>query len=119
MAAPADYLDADDLKDVTAGGVIHEDVLDRIWDNSDIPMPLLDMIAESSHKAAYTSWTEDKLASPDLTNKHVSGSDSSSSQNKATVANRKRIGNHNQICKKDVQVTERADAVDEIGTGEA
>jgi hypothetical protein len=118
MAAPADYLDADDLKDVLAGGMIREDVLDEIFDNSEIPCPFLDMIAEDSHDNSYAEWTEDKLAAPDLNNKRVSGADSSTANNKATTANMKRVGNHGQISAKDIMVTERGNAVDTVALGE-
>lgn len=118
MAAPADYLDADDLKDVLAGGMIREDVLDEIFDNSEIPCPFLDMIAEDTHDNTYSEWTEDKLASPNLANKRVSGSDSSTANNKATTANMKRVGNHGQISAMDVMVTERGNAVDTVALGE-
>lgn len=118
MAAPADYLDASDLKSVVSGGVIHEDVLDQIFDISDIPTPFLDMIGTDSYDNPYSSWLEDKLAAPDTANKVVSGKNSVSTDNKATVANQKRVGNHAQISTKDVQVSERGNAVDVIGRGE-
>jgi hypothetical protein len=115
MAAPADYLDVDDLKDVAAGGLVREDVLDSIFDISDIPTAFLDMIGTDGFTNPYSEWTEDKLSAPDLTNKRVSGSDSSSANNKATVANAKRVGNHAQISTKDVMITERGQNVDAIG----
>lgn len=115
MAAPADYLDAKDLKDVAAGGIVREDVLDEIYDISDIPTPFQDMISSEGMDNSYTEWDEDKLAAPDLTNKRVSGSDANSTNNKATVANVKRVGNHGQISDKLVIVTERSEAVNSIG----
>jgi len=115
MAAPADYLDAKDLQNVTAGGLIREDVLDEIFDCSDIPTPFLDMIATDSISSEYSEWTEDKLASPSTTNKVVSGSDRASTDNDATLTNAKRVGNHAQISTKEVFVTERGNNVDVIG----
>jgi hypothetical protein len=115
MAAPADYLDVDDLKDVAAGGIVREDVLDEIFDISDIPTPFLDMIASDGFTNTYSEWDEDKLADPDTTNARVSGSDSSSANNKATVANVIRVGNHAQISTKDIQITERSAEVNSIG----
>lgn len=115
MAAPGDYLDADDLKDVAAGGLVREDVLDMIFDISDIPTVFLDMIGTEGFDNSYSEWTEDKLAAPDITNKVISGSDSVSTNNKATVANAKRVGNHAQISEKLVIVTERGQSVDAIG----
>lgn len=115
MAAPADYLDVDDLKDVAAGGIVREDVLDEIFDISDIPTPFLDMIASDGYENSYSEWDEDKLADPDLTNKRISGSDANSANNKATVANHKRVGNHAQISDKLIIVTERSEAVKSLG----
>jgi hypothetical protein len=114
-AAPADYLDTADLKLVAAGGLVREDVLDAIFDISDIPTPFLDMIGTEGYDNSYSEWTEDKLSAPDITNKKVSGSDIVSTDNKATVANAKRVGNHAQISTKPVMVTERGQAVDNIG----
>lgn len=115
MAAPSDYLDTADLKNIAAGGLIREDVLDAIFDISDIPTPFLDMIPEEGFTNSYSEWTEDKLAAPDTTNKKVSGSDIISTDNKATVANAKRVGNHAQICTKPVMVTARGQATEGIG----
>lgn len=115
MAAPADYLDVADLKSVTAGGLVREDVLDQIFDISDVPTVWLDMIGTDGFTNPYAEWTEDKLAAPSLTNKVVSGSDRASTDNDATVTNAKRAGNHAQISTKEVFVTERGQNVDQIG----
>lgn len=114
-AAPADYLDVSDLKAVAAGGLVREDVLDQIFDISDIPTVFLDMIGTDGMDNGYTEWTEDKLAAPNLNNKRVSGSDVASTDNDATVSNAKRVGNHAQISTKEVMVTERGQSVNVIG----
>jgi hypothetical protein len=106
-AAPADYLDVADLKLVAAGGLIREDVVDKIFDISDIPTVFLDMIGSEGMEQAYTEWTEDQLAAPSITNAVVSGSDRASTDNDATNANAKRVGNHAQISTKEVFLTER------------
>lgn len=115
MAAPADYLDAADLKGVLAGGLVREDVLDEIFDISDIPTPFLDMIATDGFKNSYSEWTEDKLTAPNTGNAVVSGSDRASTDNDATIANAKRVGNQAQISTKEVFVTTRGQAVSGIG----
>lgn len=115
MAAPADYLDVSDLKSVLAGGLIREDVLDQIFDISDIPTPFLDLLATDSFSNPYSEWTEDKLAAPSLTNAVVSGSDRASTDNDATVANALRVGNHAQISTKEVFVTTRGQSSEGIG----
>jgi hypothetical protein len=114
-ATPADYLDVSDLKAVLSGGLIREDVLDQIFDISDIPTPFLDMIGTDGYTNSYSEWTEDKLVAPSTTNKIVSGSDANSANNNANVTNAKRVGNHAQISTKLVMVSERGQAVTSIG----
>jgi len=115
MATPGDYLDAADLKQVAAGGLVREDVLDQIFDNSDIPTIFLDAIGTDGAENSYTEWTEDKLADPYLANKVISGSDTLTANNNATVANAKRVGNHCQISIKQVAVTDRTQNIAVIG----
>lgn len=111
MAAPADYLDAADLLAVTTGGLIREDVLDEIFDCSEIPTPFLDSISSDTHDNPYCEWTEDELNAPDITNAVVSGSDASG--NDADTGQRR--GNHSQICDKVIAVTTRVQHTDNIG----
>lgn len=115
MAMPADALDTNDLKSVLAGGIVREDVLDEIFDNSEIPTPFLDMIGSDTFENSYAEWTEDKLASPDLTNRVISGSNFNTANNNASGANAKRVGNHAQISDKEIVVTERGNATNNIG----
>jgi len=104
-------LDSADLKGVARGGLIREDVMNKIWDISKIPLPFTDMIGSGSSKNSYKEWTTDELAAPDVTNAIVDGSDASGN-NTATGA---RVGNHHQISDKVVRVSYRADASDTIG----
>lgn len=116
FAAPADYLDAKDLKDVAVGGIVREDVQQEIFDCSEIPCPLLDMIQSSSCNAQYTSWVEDELEAPSLSNALVSGADAPATATDA--GNLARKGNHTQICGKYVYVTERSQNVATHAIGE-
>lgn len=43
-------LDSADLKGVQAGGLIREDVMNKIWDISRIPLPFTDMVGTGSAK---------------------------------------------------------------------
>lgn len=115
FAAPSDYLDAADLKNVLAGGLIREDVLDQIFDISDIPTPLLDMIPTDSFNNSYSEWAQDRLYAPSLTNAVVSGSDRASTDNDALMTQAARVGNHAQISTKEVFVTSRGQAMNSIG----
>ena len=104
-------LDSADLKGVLVGGLIREDVMNKIWDISRIPLPFTDMIGTGSAKNSYKEWTTDVLAAPDVTNAVVDGSDASGND----TATGKRVGNHHQISDKVVRVSYRADASDTIG----
>jgi hypothetical protein len=111
MAAPADYWDTVDLKALAAGGLVNEDVMQKIWDISRIPLPFSDRVGTDSAKNSFTEWTEDALKAPDTDNAVVSGSDSSGND----AAGGKRVGNHCQNSVKNLQVTERAQSTDNIG----
>lgn len=104
-------LDSADLKGIPFGGLIREDVMDKIWDISRIPLPFTDMVGKSSAKQEYKEWTTDELAAPDVTNAVVDGSDASGNNTKLG----QRVGNHHQISDKVVRVSYRADASDTIG----
>lgn len=113
MAAPADYLDTVDLAAVAADGLVNEDVLQKIFDISDIPTPFLDMVGTDTCKNSYTEWVQDSLQSPDTDNAVISGADAGTTgQEKAGDA---RVGNHTQISDKLVQVTERSLNTSNIG----
>lgn len=109
----AGNLDSADLKGVARGGIIHEDVLDKIFDISRIPLPFLDLIGSDSVSNAYTEWTKDKLQDQDLDNAVVDGSDTATDDQ--SLANNERVGNHCQISVKGLAVSSRADASNTIG----
>ena len=104
-------IDSADLKAVARGGMIREDVMNKIFDISKIPLPLSDMIGSGSAKNAYKEWVLDELAAPDPTNARVDGSDAGT----AGTTSGKRVGNEHQISDKVVKVSYRADASDTIG----
>jgi len=106
-------LDSADLKAIPAGGWIREDLMNKIWDISNVPLPLTQMIGSGSHDNSYSEWTTDELAAPNLANKVVDGADQDTINNTKTGA---RLGNHSQISTKVVQVSSRADASDTVGT---
>ncbi|RKY42335.1 MAG: hypothetical protein DRP85_03350 [Candidatus Makaraimicrobium thalassicum] len=83
-------LDSANLKAVEHGGLIREDVMNKIWDISKIPLPFTDMVGTGSAKQEYKEWTTDELASPDVTNAVVDGSDATGNN----TATGNRVGNH-------------------------
>lgn len=111
----AGNLDSADLKGVAYQGLIREDVMNKIWDISRIPLPLTDMIGTDECKNSYKEWTTDELATPDTTNAKIDGQDLTGNDT-ATGA---RVGNHCQISTKIVQVSTRARESDVIGQSDA
>jgi hypothetical protein len=105
-------LDSADLKAVLAGGWVHEDLMNKIWDISNVPLPLTNMIGTGTATNEYSEWSTDELAAPNLANKVVDGADQNTINNTKTGA---RLGNHSQISTKVVQVSSRADSSDTVG----
>lgn len=109
--ANADNWSGAKLKGVAFGGLIREDVMNQIWDISNIPLPFTDMISSDGCDNSYAEWTTDKLAAPNINNAVVDGSDATGNDAKGGA----RVGNQCQISVKNVIVTERAGAEDTIG----
>ena len=100
------------IKNVARGGLVPEDVMNKIWDISKVPLPLTDMIGTGeAAKAAYKEWTTDKLNAPNINNAVIDGSDATG--NDATFG--ARVGNHCQISTKNLHISTRADTVKKIG----
>ena len=68
-------IDSFDLKSIAKGGVINEDVMQKIFDISKIPLPFTDLVGSSTHKNERFDWVVDELRAPDVTNARVDGSD--------------------------------------------
>lgn len=113
MAAPAEYLDVKDLNDAQSGGLIKQDVLDQIFNNTkDFPTPFLDLAGDGgSVKNTYAEWTEDENPEPGDSSV-VSGADVGS-ENDASLGTRS--GNRTQINRKVVKITTAGEEVDSIG----
>lgn len=104
-------LDAADLRGSINNGLIREDVMNKIFDISRIPLPFTDIIGTESSSSPYKEWTVDALSAPNLNNAVVDGSDASGND---TVLGG-RVGNHHQVSQKVVKVSFRANASDVIG----
>ena len=105
-------LDHTDLTSVDFQGLVNEDVMQQIWDISNIPLPFSDRIANDSTENAFTEWTQDRLQDVDLTNAFIDGQDTIGEQDTNLG---KRVGNQHQISIKVVKVSTRARAADTIG----
>lgn len=93
------------------GGLVREDVMEKIWDISNIPLPFTDLCSKGTHTNRRAEWTEHVLAAPITNNANVDGVDVS--QNNTKVGTR--IGNYTQIALKEVQVSHSAEAADSVG----
>jgi hypothetical protein len=104
-------IDGYDLKGIETGGFINEDVMQKIWDVSKIPLPFTDMIGSNRHKNSYFEWVKDKLRQPDVNNAEVDGADAAN----FVAETGERVGNHSQISTECIATSHRADASDTIG----
>ena len=111
LAPKTGNVDAFNLKSIETGGVIHEDVMDKIFDISRIPLPFTDMIGSTKHKNERFDWVLDELNPPMLNNQRVDGQDAGD----LVSITGGRVGNHSQISDKVIAVSYRADASDTIG----
>ena len=104
-------IDSFDLKSIAKGGVINEDIMQKIFDISKIPLPFTDLVGSTTHKNERFDWVVDELRAPDVTNARVDGSDAG----EASEAGGARVGNHSQISDEVIAVSYRADASDTVG----
>ena len=111
LAPATGNVDAFNLKSIETGGVIHEDVMDKIFDISRIPLPFTDMVGKTSHKNERFDWVLDELNPPMLNNQRVDGQDAGD----LVSITGGRVGNHSQISDKVIAVSYRADSSDTIG----
>lgn len=109
--AISDLQSSIDLSNVDWQGLINEDVMQTIYDISDVALPITDRIGSGSCSHRYTSWTEDELATP----KAGAGVPETYVPTDNDASSGSRIGNHCQISPKSVGVTARARNVDTIG----
>ncbi len=112
----ADNLDSADLKAALEGGLINEEVMQRIIDISDIKMPFRDLAGNGGSVGnSYVEWTQDKLSAPDSLNAKVDGA-ALTGDDSVTGA---RVGNHCQISTKVVAVSTRARNSSVIGQSDS
>lgn len=100
-----------DASAALVGGVIREDVMDKIWDISHIPLPLTDMISKGTHTNRKAEWTQDKLADPNTGNAVVDGADVDQDNSKIGT----RLANYTQISVKEVKLSHSVQAANSIG----
>lgn len=102
---------SEDLIGLDLGGVIHESVLDQLFDLSEnIDTPLSDRIGRGTHSNEIHEWTQDQLQSAG-TAPVADGAEGST----PTTSQQRRVRNHSQINLKSVKVTERVQGLSPIG----
>ena len=105
-------LDAADLAAVAVDGLIREEVMDKIWDISRIPLPFTDMVGSGTVSNARYSWTKDALQAAVINGQQIDGVDTTSINDTNTGS---RVQNFCETRVKVVQVSTRADASNTIG----
>lgn len=110
-----------DLAGVTVGGAINEDVMQKIWDISRIPLPFTDAVGTGRVSAAQYDWVVDKLATA-AQNKWVETANFSTTTASgvtdfadSATAVTARLRNHIQVSVKAISVSEMANAVSSVG----
>ena len=94
------------------GGIISEDVMNKIFDVSKYPLVLTPKIGTDTAKNEYKEWVVDTLQASVINNAQVDGADTIDNDD-TELGNRE--GNHCQISTKTVKVSTRANEAGTIG----
>jgi len=103
--------DTTNLRAAQAGGLIREDVMEKIWQIDSFPLPLTDQCKKGTSDNDYKEFTMDELGDSVTTNKVVDGADLD--QNDVRLGTR--VGNWHQTSVKEIRISKRANAVKSIG----
>ena len=104
-------LDAFNLKAVQTAGLVNEEVLQRIYDISPVPLSFSDMTGSDTTGNDYVSWIDNDLGAPNPENKVADGADASGNDTQTGS----RQGNYCQIPSYVLPVSTRANASNTIG----
>jgi len=102
---------ATDARTQPYGGVINEDLMQKIWNISDFPLAFTDQISKGTHSNQRTEWTEDELAAPVTNNANVDGVEVDQNDSKLST----RLGNFTQIALKEVQLSHSLQSSNTVG----
>ena len=103
--------DHTDLNNVERGGVVREEVMEKIWLLDQFPLPLTDMCSKGTHGNQFNEFVTDELGAAVTDNAHVDGIDVD--QNDAVLG--KRIGNYTQTSLKEIKISTRANVSNSVG----
>ena len=90
---------------------VREDFMDAIYNISPVDTPFMSGIGRASCKDVFTSWQQDDIAEPDETNAAIDGDDIGPDSSQRA----RRVGNINQISRKSLGISGRAEVVDKAG----
>lgn len=108
-------LDAIDLSNAVEGGLIHEDVMDRIYEIDPEDRPVCDAIQTDDSDNIFKEFVQETLEASDPNNAFVDGM-SLAGYNDTKTGNR--FGNYHQTLVKTVRVSNRGRQVNSIGTSD-
>ena len=104
-------LDATNLADQPFGGLIREDVMNKIWEIDSFPLVLTDLCSSGTSGNSFKEFTTDELGPSATDNAHVDGVDVD--QNDTEIG--ERMGNYHQTALKEIKISTRANASNSIG----
>lgn len=108
--------DAYDLQALDLGGRISEDVMGKIFDISDIPLPFTSRVGSGTHHNEVCEWTVDRLQAP-VANAVIDGTVSATDDSFNSPETR--VRNNGQISTKTLFVSTRAQESSTIGYARA
>lgn len=103
--------DAHNLADVERGGVIREEVMEKIWLIDKFSLGLTDKCSKATSKNQFKEFVTDELGDSSTSNAVIDGDDIDQDDSQLG----ERAGNYHQISVKEIQISKRANAVDSVG----
>ncbi len=107
----ASNLDTVNLSEVEEGGVIHEDLMDRIYDISPEDLPLSDAIGRDDSTARTKEWVHETLEPANPDNYSEEGADAGADESRTGA----RLAVYHQLSDKVVRVSDRGRNVNVVG----
>jgi hypothetical protein len=111
MAFPGDAIDNVDLKALASGGLVNEDVANKIFRLSEVTTPFQDAIGSGACKQDYTEWAFEELGAASTTKIRVQGSNPTVYE----TAGGTRVGNRTQINARTLSVSSTAESSTTVG----
>jgi len=107
-------LDERNLSLAESNGLVHEDVMDKIYNISPEDRPFSDAIGRREDSNHYSEWVAETLEAANPDNAVIDGADAGADE--SVIGNR--FGNYHQLASKVVKVSDRGRNSDTIGSGD-